>query len=232
MGAALLAIRFLQLRTGFDPATGLAVDSPLHNALPAAAALFSLIVILRRRKAGTGTPAAADIFAAPEKELMLLVAGCMAMAAGGGLLTAQSLSGGIALVGAVAGVTTIAAALGLLALVRKLRKGEEFYLLYVLPVLFSSVFVVLAAYLPFATDPILRRFWLVILAAAMASFAFAQLSGFFRRESRPRRFLTVSGLAIVLCIGALGDMTPLGLRVILAGCAVTLGGFSLLLKAE
>jgi len=232
MGAALLILRLLERRAGFDPATGLALPTPLRTALAAAAAVFAAAEVIRHRSRSGDTPAFEEAFAAPGGEVLLPVMGAMAMAAGGALLVLESLSPVLFLAGVMAGAVSLLGGGGLLVLVKQLRRDEEPLLLAALPAMFSSVFVVLAIYLPCATDPVLERYWLGVVASAMAAFAFAQLTGFFRKESKPRRFLTVADIAIVLCIACLGESIAPGLRVILGGSAAVLAGFTLMAKED
>jgi len=121
-------------------------------------------------------------------------------------------------------------AAGLFLLIRQLRAGDEPSLTAALPLMFFGVFLVLAIYLPFASDPILERYWLPVLAAAMVAYAFAHLSGFFKKESSHRGFLLVANLAVVLSLTVLADSIGLPLRLIFGGCALTLAGFTLLLQ--
>ena len=51
--------------------------------------------------------------------------------------------------------------------------------------MFFGVFLVLTVYLPAANDPVLPRYYLQILAAAIAAYAFSQLAGFLRRRAAP-----------------------------------------------
>ena len=93
-----------------------------------------------------------------------------------------------------------------------------------LPALFFGVFLVLAIYLPAASDPVLARYYLQMLAAAMVAFAFAQLSGFLQNESCRRRFPPVADLAVMLSIAAMAD-GGVALTLLFCGCAVILSVF-------
>jgi len=157
----------------------------------------------------------------------------MLLAAGGAILLVQAIAPPTAVVELATGAMALVSAAGLFLLIRQLRAGDEPSLTAALPLMFFGVFLVLAIYLPFASDPILERYWLPVLAAAAQAFSLAQLTGFFRRESKPRQFLFAGNTAVFLCLATLADPLPLAVRLLLAGSAVTLATFTLLLqKAE
>ena len=133
-----------------------------------------------------------------------LVLGCMLLAAGGILLILEAVSAG-GVVSIATGLLALAAAGGFLILTKKHRADEELTVAPTLTAMFFGVFLVLAVYLPAASDPVLERYYLQVLAAAMAAFAFAQLAGFFRGESSPRSFTPVADLAVMVCLPAMAD---------------------------
>ncbi len=210
VGLALMALRLLHNRFGFDSSTGLSVPCWQRPALVAGLVLTAAGSVLLHWRLPRTKAAFGDAFALPERETALLAAGSLLLAAGGGLVAVRSAleRGGAAAL--AAGALALAAAL--------------------LPAMFFSVFFVLAVYLPAADDPVLARYDIQVLATAAAAYAFSQLAGFTQRESSPRRFAITASLAVALCIAALADSVGLPLRLLFAGCGAVLSGFLLLLK--
>jgi len=230
LGAGLFALRLLENRAGFDPVTGLAVPSPARVALLALLAGTVAAELILHWKKPRGKASYADTFHLPTRELAILLSGCLLMIAGGGFWAFQSLTAAGGIAPMAAGVLAAAAGGGLFFMIWQLRKQGETSVAPTLPALFFGVFLVLSIYLPYATDPVLERYWLPVLAAAMVAYAFAHLSGFFKKESSHRGFLLVANLAVVLSLTVLADSIGLPLRLIFGGCALTLAGFTLLLQ--
>lgn len=226
-GLLLFALRLWQNRSGFDPDTGLSLPSVPGAALAACLAVAAVLEFLLARRRSREHASFSVGFAAPEKELPIFVCGCLLLSGGGLLQTMLAVTekGGIA--AAVTGLLGLLSGGGLLLAVRQLRAGEEPSVTLILPSLFFSVFLVLAVYLPEAADPVLARYYLRVLAAAMAAYAFSQLAGFFRQESSHRSFTPVANLAVLLCLAVLADGS-LALSLIFGGCALTISGFLLL----
>ena len=124
----------------------------------------------------------------------------------------------------VTAALAVVAGCGFLVLTRQMGNGEADSVTPLLPGLFFSAFWMLSLYLPTGSDPVLARYWLPILAAAMQAYALAQLSGFFRKETRPRSFGFTAQVAVMLCIAAMAEpnlrFTPLFL-----GSAVVMSAF-------
>ena len=203
-GLLLFALRLAQNRTGFDPETGLSLPS-----VP-------------------GTVLAAALVICAVAELAVLVAGCFLLAVGGVLLLLGALpQRGIAAM--TAGLLAVAAGAGLLLLLRQVRANGDASVFYALPAMFFAVFLVLAIYLPEESNPVLARFYVPVLAAALVAYAFSQLAGFLRRESTPRAFVRTADLAVLLCLTALADALDRPGRLLLfGGCALLLTVFLLL----
>lgn len=226
-GLLLFALRLTQNLTGFDPDTGLSLPSlagVILVVLLAADVLYELLECRRLDKTRAGF---SQRFAAPQKEVPFLAVGCFLLIAGGGL-TALSGAGGASGVAALAaGVMAIVSGGGILFLVRSMRSGGAVSVAPVLPAMFFGVFLVLAIYLPAADDPVLARYYLPVLAAAMVAYAFSLLAGFLRGESSPRSFTPVADLAVILSVAALAD-GDISQKLLFAGCAVILSVFLLL----
>lgn len=230
VGLALMALRLLHNRFGFDSSTGLSVPCWQRPALVAGLVLTAAGSVLLHWRLPRTKAAFGDAFALPERETALLAAGILLLAAGGGLVAVRSAleRGGAAAL--AAGALALAAGGGLLVGLRRLRTGQDMTAAPLLPAMFFSVFFVLAVYLPAADDPVLARYDIQVLATAAAAYAFSQLAGFTQRESSPRRFAITASLAVALCIAALADSVGLPLRLLFAGCGAVLSGFLLLLK--
>lgn len=226
-GLALFLLRLAQNRTGFDPATGLALPSLAGTALAAAVAACAAVEFILFLRLPKGKAAYAGQFAPPERETLPAAAGGLLLAGGGVLLILGALPSwtlvdlGTGLLGAAAGA-------GFLLLVRKARAGEELTVAPLLPPLFFSVCFLLTIYLPAESDPVLARFYIPVLAAALTSYAFSQLAAFLRKEGSPRSFVFTGDMAVALCLAALADGGGLGQVLLFAGCAVLLTVFLLL----
>lgn len=230
-GLLLFCLRLAQNRTGFDPETGLAVPNTPRLVLIACVVLCAVAEIALCLRLPKEKARFADCFAVPERETPFLAAGSVLISGGGAVLLVSALPRrGIAAM--AAGVTAVAAGLGLLLLVKRLRAGGAVSVLPVLPVMFFSVFFVLAVYLPAESDPVLARFWVPVLAAALTAYAFSLLGGFLRGESSRRTFVPVADMAVLLCITALADAGGLGRMLLFAGCATVLVTFLALLQPD
>lgn len=223
-GIILLGLRLIQNQTGFDLATGLARPSVAGAALPIALAVLAVWELLLVRKQGREKPSFDSHFAPPEQSLTALVIGCMMLAAGGILLLVENLAAGRSIPALVTGVLAVLTGGGFLILGRQMRAWDELTVLPTLPSLFFGVFLVLTTYLPAASDPVLARYYLQVLAAALAAYAFGQLAGFLRRESTPRAFTAVGELAVMTSIAAIADGGR-AMSLLFAGCAVVLSVF-------
>ena len=225
-GLLLLALRWTQLKSGFDPETGLSLRSV--PGLVLAAVLILLIIAeaalcFRMRR---GKYSYDGAFRPMEKQdLPMLAAGILLLAGGSLLLGAAGLAGGgmsaLAIAAAVMGVL---AAGGLLLFVKQVRSGEG-RVLPLLPAMVFSVLFLLLVYLPEESNPVLARYYIPVLASALTAYAFSLLGGFLRKESSPRAFTFVADLAVLLCITALADANGLGELLLFAGCALVLASF-------
>lgn len=220
-GLLLFCLRLAQNKTGFDPATGLAVPNMPGTVLIACLAFCAAAELLLCRRLSGEKGAFSDLFAPPERATGVLAGGSLLLIGGGVLLLAAALpQRGIAAM--AAGALAVAAGGGFLLLAKQFRAGEELTVFPVLPAMFFSVFFVLSIYLPAESDPVLDRYYIPVLAAALTAYAFSLLGGFLRRESTPRAFTCVADLAVLLCITALADAGGLGQRLSFAGCALVL----------
>lgn len=223
-GFILFGLRLIQNRTGFDPETGLALPSAAGTALIIALAILAagelfLALRLSREKVDF-----AHHFAPPEKSLTALIIGCMMLVAGGILLALEGVSTGGGIAPIVTGALALLTGGGFVFLARQMRAWDEPDVTPTLPSLFFGVFLTLTVYLPTASDPVLERYYLPVLAAAMAAYSFGRLAGFLRKESSPRGFTPVGDLAVMLSIAAIADGGR-ALSLLFGGCALVLSVF-------
>lgn len=226
MGLAMFALRLYQNKYDFDPSTGLHFLSVVGIALVVLIIASAALAFIANRKESRKRPRFSDHFAAPNRSTIVLVSAGFLFAAGGVMLGVNSISteGGIAPL--VAAVFALASFMGFLILIKQLRSESAFSVGPMLPVLFFSAFWVLTLYLPAANDPILARYFLPILAASLSACAFAQLAGFFLRETRVRTFCIVADFAVALNIAAIADLNHHSL--LFAASAVMLSAFLML----
>lgn len=231
-GLLLFALRLAQLRTGFDHQTGLSTPSLAGTLLAVMLGVCALAELLLCLRLPREKVSFAEQFSPVERTMPVLVAGSFLLAAGGALLAAGAIPER-AVAAMVTGALAVTAGGGFLLLLRQIRSGGELSVFPLLPAMFFAVFLVLTMYLPAAADPVLARFYLPVLAAAMTAYAFSQLAGFLRRESSPRSFMWVADCAVMLCIAALADcLRSPGQLLLFAGCGLLLSVFLLLRRAE
>ena len=236
-GAVLFALRLVQLRSGFDEATGLALPS-----LPGRILWILLLVCLAaeillcfRRPGGSKRSYACCFVPAEKPALGLLAAGSFLMMAGSALLLIRALppQGTAAVTTAAAGVLGIAGGAGILLLGKELQSGGNPSQFPLLPVMFFSVLFVLAVYFPEESNPVLDRFYLPVLAAAMAAYFLYQLSGFPRQEGSLRWLCFVGNVVVITCVAAAADCTGnFGRLLIYLGFALLATVFLLLVRKD
>lgn len=237
-GLLFFVLRTVQLRSGFDPATGLTLPSAAGKGLAvclllAAAAEVVLAWRLSREKVSFRRR-----FAPVGGMKMVPVMGGLLLAAGSGVMIARAVTGG-EIAAAAAGVLGIAAGVGAVLFTQQMGHRVDLSVMPLLPAMFFGVFLVLAEYLPEADDPVLARYYLPVLAAAMTAYAFSQLAGCVQGESSPRWFTPMAELAAALCIGAAADgvgrfagRLGFGRSMVYAGCALILIAFLALQRRE
>lgn len=233
-GLLLLALRWAQLKSGFDPETGLSLRS--IPGLVLAAALILLIVAeaalcFRMRR---GKYSYDGAFRPMEKHnLPMLAAGVLLLAGGSLLLGAAGLAGGgMSALAVAAAAMGVLAAGGILLFARQVRSGEG-RVFPLLPAMVFSVLFLLLVYLPEESNPVLARYYLPVLAAAALACAFYQLAGFACREASLRWFLFFGDLAVPFSLAALADGSGnWGETLARGGCAMVLTVFLVLRRAE
>ena len=206
----LLILRFVELSPmGFDPVTGITLHN-IWNILPPVVFLAAaLLAFLLTGKLPKEKRPFREAFAVPGSgETMCAVLGGLLMAAGGAYsaVTFVAEEGGI--IAVVTGALSALSGLSVILMVRSIRREDkELSVAPLLPVLFFTVFLALMAYLPAGTDPILSRYWLRVLAAALLACSFSLLAGFFKKESSPRLFVPVAVLSAVCAVCAIPGLS-------------------------
>ncbi len=234
-GAVLFILRLVQLRTGFDPDTGLALPSLAGRALWILLLVcFAAEALLCRTRPKGGKRSWACCFDAPEgAALGALAAGSFLLMAGGVLLLVRALPLQGSVVPAIAGLLGAAGGAGFLLLVKESRSGEAPTVFPLLPAMFFSVLFLLSVYFPEEGNPVLDRYYLPVLAAAMAAYFLYQFSGFFRREGSLRRLQFTGHTAAVTCLAAAADCLGRPERLLVyLGYAVIAAVVLLLLRQE
>lgn len=230
-GLLLFTLRFAQLRTGFDPDTGLMVPCVPGTALLILLVLFAAAEVLwclRTPKEEADFP---RYFTPPgDSAAAAAVLGGMLLAAGGLLMLLTAIPAR-ELAGGVTGLLALASGAGMVVLVRQARSGSAPSAAPVLPAMFLGVFLVLEVYLPSSSDPVLTRFYVPLLAAAGIASAFSQFGGILRGEGSVRAFVLWGELTVLLCLTALAD-GGLERIAIFGGAALLLTVFLYLRRTE
>lgn len=205
IGLAMFALRFVETRTGFDSVTGLAVPTVVRPMLIGAVILAVVYAVVPVRSYSGECPAFDEYFTVPDRWKNLLVLGGFLYMAGGAWLGYQTVMEKAGIAPLITAALAMVTGGGFLVLTKRMGDGEADSVVSLLPGLFFSAFWALSLYLSTGGDPVLARYWLPILAAALQAYAIAELSGFFRRESKPRSFSFTARAAVMLCIAALAE---------------------------
>lgn len=233
-GLLLLALRWMQLKNGFDPETGLARQSPAGMVLAAALIVLAAAEAARCfRRSGEKHSYACCFQPMEGPALPLLAAGSLLLGGGGVLLAFAGPQGtGPSVLVIAAAAAGVAAAGGVLLFAKQTRSGGE-RVFPLLPAMVFSVLFLLTVYLPQGNNPVLARYYLPVLAAALIACAFYQLAGFSCREASMRWFTFFGDLAVPVSLAALADSVGRwGQALVYAGCAIVLTVFLLLRRTE
>ncbi|MBR3704319.1 MAG: hypothetical protein IKM11_02380 [Oscillospiraceae bacterium] len=206
MGVGMCILRFMQLTTEFDPSTLLYTRGVAGTALAVLVVVSLVIAFVLSRSGGKDRPLFAECFASPDRSTTALVVAAFLFAAGGVLIGMDSLGADMRIAGLVTAAFALLSCLSLLVLTRKMRGEGARSVVMTLPFLFFAAFWVLTLYLPAASDPVLARYYLPILAASVSAYALAQLAGFFRKETSVRTFRFVASYAVTLCIASIAEL--------------------------
>ena len=228
MGVGMFILRLTQLASAFDPDTGLYTRNAGGIALAVMVAVSFVAAFVLSRTGGKDRPLFCEHFMAPDKSTTVLVVAAFLFAAGGVLVGKDALNAEMRSAGLVTAALAVLSCVSVLALTRQMRSNGAPALLPTLPLLFFAALWVLTLYLPAASDPIMARYYLPILAAAVSAYALAQLAGFFRRETRVGTFRLVASYAVTLCISAIAELNVHS--ILFAACALLLSVFLVMEK--
>lgn len=223
LGTGMFLLRLGQNMHDFDPATGLYLGGSsalIIGVLTVAALVLSLLLSLR---GGKHRPLFCEHFAVPERSTTVLVLAALAFVLGGAIMGKNALTESLRVAPMVTAALAVFSGVFLLSLTRQMRRDEAYSLAATLPLMFFGAFWVLTLYLPSASDPVFERYWLPILAAAVSAYAFAQLAGFFRRETRVFTFRFVASYAVILSVAACAELNAHS--ILFAACALLLSAF-------
>lgn len=224
MGVGMFILRLKQNASCFHPVTGLYTRSIEGIALALLVVVSLVLSFLLSRFDSKDRPLFADHFSSPERSTGALVIAAFLFAGGGVLLGKDSLGTEIRVAALVTAAFALLSCISLLALTRQMRREDgAFSVLPTLPPMFFASFWVLTLYLPTANDPILARYYLPILSAAVSAYALAQLAGFFRKETRVRTFRFIASSAITLSIASIAELNAHS--ILFAACALVLSVF-------
>lgn len=227
-GLLLLSLRWGQIKTGFDPATGLSRHS-MPGMILAAMILFlaAAETLLVFRLPGGKRTYTNCMDPLEKSHLPLLAAGSLLLAGGSVLLPGWDTLHIITL------VLGAAAAVGFILFARIVRSGGDVKVFPLIPSMFFAVAFLLVVYLPEEGNPVLARFYLPVLAASLMACAFYQLAGLTLGECKLRWFVLLGDLAVPLCLAAMADCADnLGRMLVYFGAALVLTVFLTLRRAE
>ena len=256
-----LVLRLWQTLSGFEADTGLAIAGhPAGIVLVAVLVALALVLLVLCRKLPGGKderPFEQVFFAESAARLTVLVTGIFMMAAGGALQLLFALMGGglqsvvqnsgmmlsVVWMGEVSpkevmllGALAVASAVCLFPAMAACRRGELHTdgvngSLLLVPVVCLVVRLVML-YRINSIDPVLQAYYVELLAVAFAALAFYQLAGFAFGQGKRQWYGLCSGLAVVLCVAALGDGHDVSGTLFYGGCALSVLGFWLLYRPE
>ena len=223
LGVGMFLLRFSQNRFAFDPETGLYTRGTAGIALGVLVAVSLVLSLLFSWSGGKERPPFSEHFSSPDRTTLLLVLSAFLFAGGGVLVGMDALAAELRVAPLVTAALAILTCIAVLLLTRQLRNGGTQSILVTLPLLFFVAFWTLTLYLPAASDPVLARYYLPVLAAAVSAYAIAQFSGFFRNETRIRRFSFTASDAVILCIASVAECN--GHSPLFLACALFLSVF-------
>lgn len=228
LGFLLLSLRLAQLKTGFDPETGLSWASAPGTALAVVIVLLiglEAAMVFRLPKGKRSYLRCMEPFG---KNSVPVLAGGSFLLGFGGLLSMEW-----GLLGILCAACGVAAAAGLIAFAQRARKSGKVWMPAILPAMVFSVVFLLTVYVPEESNPVLAWYYLPVLAAALPSCAFYQLAGFTCREGKLGWFVFFGDLSVVLCLAAMADCAGnWGRMLVYLGFALILTQFLMLRRGE
>lgn len=226
--AALAALRALQCRTGFDE-VGLPTGSSLLRAavpgiLLLAAAYFILAArFLPAKRGESGGFAETFRFSGNTTAVTCAIAGAFLVMAGAGasVMGYGSLRQGALVLAAVG----VAGAICVLGMVFALYRGGEVQGTMQLVPVCSLVVSLIFLYRADASDPVLVKIYVELLALSALTYSALERAAFAFRNGASRLYFPVSALSIVLALAAAAECRSLAAVLLFAGCAFVELGF-------
>ncbi len=227
-GLLLLFLRWSQMKTGFDPATGLSRQSVPGTVLAVAILVLAAAEAVFAFRAPGGKRTYSNCLAPfSQGHLPLLAAGSLLLAAGSVLLPGW---GPLEITAAAGGICTAA---GLILFARIVRSGGDVKVFQLLPAMIFSVVFLLEIYLPEEGNPVLARYYLPVLSAALIACFFYQLAGLVLREGKLRWLVFFGNLSVPLALASMADCAGnLGRTLVYFGFALVTTIFLLLRRDE
>lgn len=214
--------RWIQMRVGFDPATGLATGHVIGWLVPVYLAVVCVMyLVLAWRQKEKNLPIS-TAFTPPEQTLPVFVGGAMLLLAGGAWLAVTALTASSIYL--FLGILAVLAGGCLFAAVRIWRQGGAPGNL-LLPPVFLYVAWLLITYKAYADYPVTEQFYVEVLALAALALAAYHVAVFAFGLGSGRMFAFAVPLAITLGCTALADALSLPLVLLYAGSVVQIYGF-------
>lgn len=250
-GAAALALRLLQIKTGYEADTGLPAPgsgTALAVLLAILAAVLILLSLRLSAEAKDGPVFPRDFATENTGLLALTVAGLFLMAASGaldifagaassdvpqeeGLVTLFILTPQVRI---LLGALALISAVSLLPAASACRKRPEEAEFSGTPMLAAPICMVVRLVLAYrleSMNPVLGDYYLGLLALVFLTLTFYRLSSFAYQAGQTRRFVLYAAAAAVTCLASLADGRALPDRLLYLGGALASMGF-LLLRLE
>lgn len=245
-GACAFLLRLMEIRTGFESATGLPVPGTVWRYLLAAVLVLLAAVLLMigsrlpDEKAEPPSAFAGAFSTVDAGKLGLPVAGVLLMGLSGVLELAAVFYGRASSprVSLLMATTPLLSALSLFPTVAACHRPGSHQAapdapralndtLLLVPVVCLVVRLVLT-YRVDSINPALAAYYVELLAVSCLTLAFYRLSAFAFKAGRTVRFVQYAGMAVILCCATLADGHTLPNTLLYLGCALTLLGFLLL----
>ena len=221
---AAAGLRVWQGLSGFDEA-GLAIRGSLPGILlPAVLALAAAYFILSARSLpARGTARGlTETFRFEGASSACAVTGAFLILVGA---AASVMSGGRSTQTLLLAVFAMAAAVCLLYAAFALYRGNEVQGVALLVPVCCLVVYLVFLYRADASDPVLARIYVEILAAALLTVGSLELAAFAYRAGSPRVYVPVNALAVILAVTAAAERQSLASLLLFTGCALIALGF-------
>lgn len=218
-------LRASQCQNGFDE-SGLPVDSVWRVVIPAIIIVTAALLVFATRGLNAKRGTCGDItdnfaFSGNTLAVACAVAGSFLVMAGG----AASLMGRGSLGVGLLSVFAVAAALCVLYVVFSLYRENAFHGVALLVPVCCLVVYLIFLYRADASEPVLAKIYIELLAAAALTYASLERAAFAFANGSPRLYLPVNAMAFVLAVCAAAEMRSMAATLLFAGCALIELGF-------